>query len=252
MGSWMSHLRITELLLNHLNGVDRVAFTFGSLAPDSGMPNADWSVFDPPKEVSHFLPAGTNENGIQDLVFYRQYVNSCDRDQDIFVYSFCLGYFVHLVSDRLWSNKIGNPSREYYAELFSTHSEMDAWNIIKQDWYGLDQIYVRSHPDCLFWQTFLPQPIPQSPLPFIQQVSFENQMQFIRTFYSQPSPDWQLDRPFPYLNEVTMNRYVEETGACMLKIMRLLPACSPPAALTSATLLLSSSETAGFLPPLGD
>ncbi len=252
MGSWVSHLRIAELLLNHLTEVDRTAFTFGNLAPDSGLPNANWTVFDPPKEISHFLSAGSNENNVQDLIFYRQYLQPCNRRQNPATYSFLLGYFVHLVSDRLWSNKIGKPSRQCYAELFAIHSEAKAWDIIKEDWYGLDQLFVRSHPESLFWQVFLSQPIPLSPLPFVKQSAFEQQMQFIRTFYSQPSPHWQLDRLFPYLNEASMKRYVEETCDCLVKILRLLPACPPPSALTSATLLLSSTETEAFLPPLGD
>jgi hypothetical protein len=58
MGSWISHLRIAEIILQSYPGLDVTNFTFGNLAPDSGMPNADWTQFDPPKELSHFLPEG--------------------------------------------------------------------------------------------------------------------------------------------------------------------------------------------------
>ena len=252
MGSWISHLRIAANLFNRLPGLDEVAFTFGNLAPDSGMPNADWTVFDPPKEVSHFLSSNGGESAVQDLVFYRQYLCSCKRDQDPAVFSFLMGYFVHLVSDRLWAYKIGKPSRLYYADLFSIHSEVDAWNTIKEDWYSLDQLYVRDHPDCLFWQVLMKAEIPQSPLPFVRQPAFEQQINYIRNFYSRPDDHWKLDRPFPYLNETSMSRYIEESSACLIKIFRLLSAYPPPEALVSATLLLTSAEVAGFQPPLGD
>ena len=252
MGTWISHLRIAETLLDRLPGLDQVAFTFGCLAPDSGVPNKDWTVFDPPKEISHFLPPGGGEGGVQDLLFYRQYLQPGDRNENPAIYSFSLGYFVHLVSDRLWAAKIGSASRQCYMELFISRPEFEAWNIIKEDWYGLDHLYIRDHPNCLFWQVFLNEPTPASPFPFVHQKAFDDQMQYIRIFYSHPSPDLNLERPFPYLNETAMTRYIEETSACIIKIMRLLSACPPPEGLASATLLLPSSETAAFEPPLGD
>jgi hypothetical protein len=252
MGSWISHLRVAETLLAHLNGLDQTAFTFGSLAPDSGIPNADWTSFNPPKELTHFIPEGSSENNVRDFLFYRQYIQPVDRSQDIFTSSFRLGYFFHLVCDRLWSEKIGKSSLEAYPELFAAHTEVEAWNIIKEDWYGLDQRYVRGHPDCLTWKLFSTSEIPQVPLPFIEQSAFEHQVNYIREFYGKPSPKWNLDRLYPYLNEAAMQRYVDESAASLLKINRLLSACPPPDRLDSATMLLTSAETAPFPVPLGD
>jgi len=252
MGSWISHLRIAESLLKSVPGLDETAFTFGNLAPDSGLPNADWSQFDPPKEISHFLPPGANEGGAQDLIFYRKYVQPFDRAQAPDTYSFLLGYFIHLVSDHLWAEKIGKASKSAYASLFASGSDLKAWDVIKEDWYGLDQRYVRDHPDCLFWRVFLTAPIPNSPLPFVRQEAFEHQVSYIRDFYSHPSDEWNLDRPFVYLNETSMTRYVDGACGSILKILRLLSAGPAPEGLTSATLLLTSAETAPFTPPFGD
>jgi hypothetical protein len=63
MATWISHLRVAENLLAALPDLDEVAFTFGNLAPDSGVPNADWTVFDPPQEVTHFF--GPRERGVR-------------------------------------------------------------------------------------------------------------------------------------------------------------------------------------------
>ena len=54
MASWMVHLRIADALLAQLKSIDKTAFTVGNMAPDSGVPNSDWTKFEPPYDVSHF------------------------------------------------------------------------------------------------------------------------------------------------------------------------------------------------------
>ena len=95
MGTWISHLRIAENLLQHYPELDEVTFAFGNLSPDSGIPNADWTAFDPPKEVTHFLQKGEGEDAVQDLVFYEQYLSNIQPEHDIKRYRFGLGYFFH-------------------------------------------------------------------------------------------------------------------------------------------------------------
>ena len=107
MGTWISHLRVAENLLPHFPAVDEVTFTFGNLSPDSGIPNADWTEFDPPKEVTHFLRKDGEEHEIHDLVYYQQYLMDIQPGDDIRLYSFRLGYFFHLICDIMWSNRIG-------------------------------------------------------------------------------------------------------------------------------------------------
>lgn len=252
MGTWISHLRIAENLLASIPGLDEATFTFGSLAPDSGLPNADWSVFDPPKAVSHFLPEGGSEKQIADLSFYRKHLQGFDRHQDPVRYSFLMGYFFHLISDRLWTERVDAAFRVIHKELFTSKSEMEAIDTIKDDMYALDQRFVRDHKDCLFWRVFLPAPIPQAGLDFVRQEAFEHQVNYIRDFYAKPSTDWVLDRTYPYINEATMARYVDETSASLARIARLLSAMPPPEALTSVVTLLTSDETSVFQPPISD
>ena len=54
MASWMVHLRIADEILKRMEGLDETAFVIGNIAPDSGVPNEDWSKYFPPKNVSHF------------------------------------------------------------------------------------------------------------------------------------------------------------------------------------------------------
>ena len=54
MASWMVHLRVADKLMGKIRFVNPTEFIVGNIAPDSGVPNADWSVFTPSTTVSHF------------------------------------------------------------------------------------------------------------------------------------------------------------------------------------------------------
>ena len=54
MASWMIHLRIADKLLDRLANIEITEFIMGNIAPDSGVPNEDWSVFTPSGDISHF------------------------------------------------------------------------------------------------------------------------------------------------------------------------------------------------------
>lgn len=53
MATWIAHLRIAENLIKKYD-FEKKPFIIGNIAPDSGVPNEDWSKFDPPKEVTHW------------------------------------------------------------------------------------------------------------------------------------------------------------------------------------------------------
>ncbi len=170
MGTWICHLRITEKLLPHFPELDKVTFTFGNLAPDSGIPNATWTEFDPPKQVTHFTEKGEGEDRIRDLVYYREYVSNIDPKDDIQKYSFRCGFFTHLTCDCLWSKHVGDATLKAFHEMIEEDA-LKAWGKIKDDWYGLDQLYNRDHPENLFWQVIHKKPKPTVVFAFCQRKS---------------------------------------------------------------------------------
>ena len=54
MATWIVHLRIADRLLDCLEGIAQTQFVVGNIAPDSGLPNADWTAYTPDSRVSHF------------------------------------------------------------------------------------------------------------------------------------------------------------------------------------------------------
>jgi hypothetical protein len=252
MGTWISHLRIAEQLLTAMQQLDETAFIYGNLAPDSGLPNADWSAFDPPKEVTHFLgPREADEGRIKDLEFYRGYLADLRADGDLRQYSFALGYFMHLLCDNLWAKRIVSASKRDYAQLLAERGR-EAWGILKDDWYGLDVLYVRDHPECSFWRIVMQTSNPPAYLPFVPQAGLYHQLDHIRQFYSQPDLSWVLGRPYPYLNELTMTRFVDDATRVLLKIWEGRAQFAQIDHAPSSLVLLAPEEFAPYTAPLGD
>lgn len=252
MGTWMSHLRIAGLLLDHRPDLEPAAFVVGNLSPDSGIPNADHSAFDPPKEVTHYLRKGEGEHQIKDLRFYRDYLLDVDPGADLAAYSFRLGYFTHLLFDGLWSKRIGPHYRSAYPALFAAHGQ-DAWWIIKEDWYDLDLKYVRDHPLDRAWQVFRQAQNPPALVPFLPEAALHQQLDRIRQFYSTRHTDRVLDRAYPYLNEAVMNRFVADSSAAIRHLLdRLHTEAQDFAGHESALALLPLAEIAPYTPPIGD
>ncbi|MGA9349697.1 MAG: zinc dependent phospholipase C family protein [Anaerolineae bacterium] len=140
MATWIVHLRLAENLLELIEGLDAGEFAIGNIAPDSGIPDENWENFTPPPEVSHFAgpPDEAGWQDITDLEFYRRYLaRSCPSDNQG-RFSFLLGYFFHLVTDNLWNNHIGRPTKARFAAEFEAAPKF-VWEI-KGDWYGLDHI----------------------------------------------------------------------------------------------------------------
>src|SRR6266508_431445 len=249
MGTWISHLRVAENLLPHFPEVDEVTFTFGNLSPDSGIPNADWTEFDPPKEVTHFLHRGEEEHTIHDLVYYGQYLADIKREDDVKLYSFRLGYFFHLICDIMWAKRIVGATQQQFKELFEK-DKRQAVSLIKDDWYGLDQLYVRDHPEHIFWRVIMTNPFPPSYLPFVKNEALHQQYDHIRKFYSEQEDKWFLSIPYQYLSETTMTRMVNDSIEAILIVHEKVKNRSDFDGLESSVSLLPGYLTTPYEEPL--
>ena len=212
MATWIVHLRIAEHLLDVIPGLQEDAFTLGNVAPDSGIPDENWEHFDPPPKVTHFQPEDNSLYRCADLEFFRHYVLPHDNQLSKKDFSIRLGYFFHLVTDNLWYLRIGKPAWDRWRTQFST--DADFWDEIKSDWYGLDHIYVRNHPESLFWRVLVNCAYHGDGLPFLPPQAIQHQLAHIQNYYRSNKQNIldMLKRPFDYLSMGQVDDFIHEAN----------------------------------------
>jgi len=208
--TWIAHLRIAENLLEHIPNLDAGQFAIGNVAPDSGIPDENWEKFDPPPQVTHFKRSDSVHKDIADLDFYRGYLTGVSP-VDALRFSFRLGYFFHLITDNLWTTEVGKPTSERWAEQFAADKKF-IWEV-KEDWYGLDHIYVREHPDCLYWRIFLEGEPVSAELDFLPPQALSRQLKHIKSYYQLDDDEIKamMKRPMIYLSKTEMDSFVDKT-----------------------------------------
>lgn len=223
MTTWISHLRIAANLLARIPDLDASQFALGNLAPDSGIPDEKWEHFDPPKQVTHFLLGnGQSESDIHDLTFYRLHLQGLDPHESNGRFTFRLGYFFHLITDILWARSVWRPTRDRFARELETDKD-HMIEEIKGDWYGLDFIYLRDHPDFFLWHAFL-QASPNFDLDFLPPQAVNQQLAHIRRYY-QNQPESHPDaytRPYMYLSKLEMDEFVIDASDQLERVYHLL------------------------------
>jgi len=222
MASWIVHLRIAENLLKTIPGLDPSLFAIGNIAPDSGLPDAEWKNFDPPVAVTHFTTEKEVVYDVEDLRFYRKYLVDKDVEENIKEYSFLLGYFFHLVADNLWRERIGLPTKTRFAPEFEANEKF-IWEV-KKDWYGLDFIYVRDHPNSIFWREFIGCEIKESYLDILPIAALQHRLNYIKEYYQRQDDKIQelYLRPYIYLSKEEMDEFVESVSQTLLDICQYL------------------------------
>ena len=216
MASWMVHLRIADRLLDKIPGLSPIDFIIGNLAPDSGVPNADWSAFSPPTKISHFK---TTSNKADPDAFAAKYWMAEMRDAyDPRQYAFFLGYLTHLLTDVAWVEEIYYPSKVKFAALLAAEPDNFIWKL-KEDWYDLDFKYLRDHPGFRSFRAYLG--AVGYPNTFMDEFSpdaFDNRRTYITDFYLQGKDG--LDREYPYLTEAEMDAFTERTAETILAVLQ--------------------------------
>ena len=206
MATWGLHLRIAEALLERGYDLDEAMFAVGNIGPDCGMPNEDWSAFDPPTSVSHWKMEGDSKADIDADKFYRSHLAKelVDHKEK----SFLVGYYVHLLTDIAFANYYRHRKKNdpLYAPL---HSDPKFIWTIKEDWYDLDHLYFREHPKSLFYRVFQHVSEVDNYLDYYPEGAIIRQVRYITEFYQNPSD--KLDREYIYLSMADMNQFVDKT-----------------------------------------
>ncbi len=215
----MVHLRIADQLLDKLCDLSNTEFIVGNIAPDSGIPNDDWSAFIPSGDLSHFKT--TDADGFKDI-HINEYVDQYFSTEKRVQYnkkkkSFYLGYLTHLLTDMLWSERIVRPSKERFISLYERDIKEWIWTI-KKDWYDLDFLYIRRNPNFRAFSIYKNAVGFQNDyMDFFSTDAFDNRREYITGFYSEPRDD--LEREYKYLEENEMERFVNESVEEILRIL---------------------------------
>lgn len=242
MSTWIGHLRIAENLLARIPGLDAAHFAIGNVAPDSGVPEDEARTkFNPPVEVTHFQPANVWARDHHDLDFYRRYLKEIDPLADPLRFSFRLGYFLHLITDNLWSRRVVRPAKTKFAEQFAADPHFI--QKVKDNWYGLDFLHLRSNPNSIFWRVFLDAEPVAADLDFLPPHALPMQLAYIKEYYQRSDPEIQamIDAPYVYFTNEEMERFIYEISNDLHFVYNLLwRERGDASGLHSATLLLAN------------
>jgi len=204
MATWIAHLRIAENILKNMDDLDSIAFILGNVGPDSGVPNEDWSGFNPPKKITHWI---NEENNIDAERFFDRYLKN--NLMEYSKYSYVLGYYIHLLTDIEWSKFFNEKKKN---ALYNKKLKEDAsfiWTI-KKDWYGLDFLYLEKNPNFIFHTIF--KNIDEVPdyIDYFPKGALMKQVKYITEYYLGDNEETKEN--FIYLNEEEMDKFIDDTS----------------------------------------
>jgi hypothetical protein len=202
MATWVTHLRLAESLLNAGLALAVDPFLVGSVAPDSGVPKADMSGYEPLKKVTHWHNA---KGDVDAEAYYRRYLAVAGLTDD--ARAFHIGYYLHLLADVEWDRTLWQPKKQTPLYLKAL-ADMDGLvHEIKKDWYGLDFLYLQAHPECIYYERFRYLNDVPDYLDYLAPGLLTDSIQKILAYYRVPT--FELQRPYSYLSQAEIDAYVE-------------------------------------------
>lgn len=203
MASWIVHLQIAEKLLEFVKMEEQIQFIVGNIGPDCGKIVEGTDDFSPSSKVTHWK-ISEDKSVLDSEGFFNTYLLDPDNKKK----PFYLGYYIHLLTDMAWSRNIFDPVMKQVDKL--KMSEEAFIKLVKRDWYDLDHLYLKNHPDFEVFQVFSNiTKFDNVYLDYYEKDSFTNQIKLISDFYK--SEHLNLDHEYIYLNEQDREKFIEET-----------------------------------------
>ena len=229
MASWMIHFRIAEALLDAKalgdipDGDILTAFIVGNIAPDSGVPSPDGRGYVPCKDTSHFMRVfDSAPGGLRDRCdangYAEEWLIPALERHDLVAAAFHLGYISHLVTDNAWLTSIVLPAKERFAHLRleggveTPEAVARFYAFLKKDWYDMDFLFVKHHPDLSAYKIFLDSPYFENRfLPFFPEDAFEIKRREIERFYRRGTVE--VEERETYMAEGEADEFVSNARA---------------------------------------
>lgn len=205
MATWIVHLRIAEYIADKYSILDKKEFFTGSLAPDCGYGEKDsFGCFEPPPAVTHWTFSGSKKD-CRYKEFYNQYLKGKTKGK---AYSFYLGYYLHLITDIMWSSFICLPTYTEYADEYSRDNEF--LKVIKCDWSDHDFRFLAENPN------FEPYKLLDENkeditdyLPYYEHNQLTKQIRFILDYYKKTVNERDLYRDYEYLKKEKLEDFIK-------------------------------------------
>lgn len=203
MATWTVHFRIADYYIHELNGIDDSEFAVGSVAPDCGYGEKD-SVgkFTPPPTVTHWSPTG-NKRDCRYKDFMKEFLLPAKTQRE---YSFYLGYYIHLLTDIMWSSEMFICTKRSFTDR--SEKTRDFLKKIKRDWNGLDLKYFACHSDILSYRLIEEKGEVQDYLPYYEKGQLTNQIKYIADYYKDKSKYENMNRSFTFLNADKIDNFI--------------------------------------------
>jgi hypothetical protein len=146
MASWLTHLRISEMIKQKVSEIDFPYFIIGSIAPDSGVPDESQRNYTPSKEVTHYRyqKDGSVADMDESMFFNNYLVPEKIMTRSDSTRSFLWGYYFHLMSDKLWLEEFFNHFKTNYESEFS-NPDKDFVDFIREEMFSLDFEYLKNN-----------------------------------------------------------------------------------------------------------
>ena len=174
MASWITHLIVADQIMERFPGLNRRGFCVGSIAPDCNVENEDWTAFEPPKAVTHWMAGPRKTLDDADRFCQARIANCREEIRSGEEYAFLLGYYAHLLTDAAYERMARREDRVRTAwariqahETLSVASEgmAESWDNIKTlvtrreikrtvQWFEGE--YLQIHPESGYLTEVLP------------------------------------------------------------------------------------------------
>ena len=208
MASWIVHIRICDGLIDSLRNIDAELFAVGNIGADCGVWINDG--FSPPQTVTHFSHTGKKRD-IRCEEYFDTFVSGGSGDD----LPFYLGYYIHLLTDIMWVEEILSPDYVRYAERLASNPQFI--QEIKRDWYDLDKLFLREHPDFRSFRLLRGAHVDKPYHDFSTAELINSKIAEIIDFYKPTQEN--LDRNYPFLSKDRMDAFVEKAVKIITRIL---------------------------------
>jgi len=204
MATWLTHMRVSQMLLDRQFLLKPTPFLVGSIAPDCSRHCSGGDGFDPPKAMTHFMEPGYR---INEGRFFDDYLEPACTDPGRL--NFMLGYYTHLVVDRRWDEFIKKDDRNL-ALYVSSGKDSNAVASIKKEWENLDRKYLQKSNHSIFFTVFQHLQTVPDYLDFYQENSITLKIREIIRFYKEGLTSHK--HQFFYLDVDSLTQFVDSSS----------------------------------------